>query len=119
MNQDRFETITRSLDTTGSRRELGRALAGGAVGALFGPGFGTFDADAKKQRHQKKKKPKFTTVTRTVRGPVTRTFKSTAPIAVPNTASVFARGNADPYPAVIDVTGFVNGVITDVNVTLQ
>src|SRR5688572_18508451 len=40
MNQDRFAGLTRSLDTTASRRDLGRALAGGALGTLAGSAFG-------------------------------------------------------------------------------
>jgi hypothetical protein len=77
-------------------------------------------AAAKGKKHKKKdKKPTFTTVTRTVRQPVTRTFTSTGPITIPNGAPGATQGNADRYPAAINVNGFANGVITDVNLTLH
>jgi hypothetical protein len=62
---------------------------------------------------KKKKKPKFTTVTRTVRETVTRTFSNPAAITTPSI------GNATLYPSRIAVSGLTNGVITDVNLTLN
>src|SRR5687768_6230703 len=117
MHQDRFETVTRSLDTTPSRRDLGRALAGGALGTLVGSAFGALAVDAKK--HRDKKKPKSKTITRTVRQSVTQTFTSTVPITIPKGAPTNLSGPADPYPSTIAVSGFSNGAITDVNLLLN
>ena len=47
------------------------------------------------------------------RGLVTRTFTSTQPITIVDDAL------ARPYPATIEVSGFSNGTITDVNLTLR
>ena len=84
---------------------------------------------AKGKKHKKKGKqndtttpvttPQFTTVTRTVRGPVTQTFRSTAPITIPAGAPGATKGNANPYPTTIDVSGFANGAITDVDLVLN
>jgi hypothetical protein len=63
--------------------------------------------------------PQFTTVARTVRQEVTQTFTSPQPITIPAGAPSSTIGPAGPYPAVIDVSGFANGVITDVNLTLH
>jgi hypothetical protein len=71
------------------------------------------DAKGKKHKH---KKPKFKTVTRTVRQPVTETFTSIAPITIPG----FPEGTApaSPYPTAIAVSDFSHGTITDVNLIL-
>src|SRR3712207_1694539 len=63
--------------------------------------------------------PQFTTVTRTVRQEVTRTFTSPHPVSIPAGAPGSTMGPAGPYPAIIDVSGFTNGVIRDVNLTLH
>jgi subtilisin-like proprotein convertase family protein len=79
----------------------------------------SFSAVAAKGKHHKKKdKPKFTTVARTVRQPVTQTFTSTEAITVPNGAPGTTKGPASPYPSAITVGGFSNGVITDVDLLL-
>ena len=114
MNQDRIDTPTRSPGATASRRDLGRALAGGGLGALVGSAFGALDADARK----KGKKRKTRTVTRAVRGSITRTFTSTGLITIPKDGSSSDKGPADPYPSTIEVSGFTNGVITDVDLLL-
>jgi hypothetical protein len=118
MKQDSIETFTRSPGATASRRDLGRALAGGALGTLVGSAFGALEADAKKKRDKKRKKLKSKTVTRTVRQSVTRTFTSTAPITIPSAAPGQINLPASPYPAAITISGFANGVITDVNLLL-
>ncbi len=115
MNQDHCETPTPSPGATTSRRDLGRALAGGALGVFFSSTFGALDAGAKKKRDKKKKKPQSKTVTRTVRQPVTQTFTSTAPLTIPFS---FEKGHANPYPATIAVSGLTHGTITDVNLIL-
>jgi len=56
MDHERLDIIARSLGAAGSRRGLGRAIAGGGLGALFGSAFGALDADAKKKAHKKKHK---------------------------------------------------------------
>ena len=68
---------------------------------------------AKGKHHKRHKKPE--TDTRTVRQPVTQTFTSTAPMTIPNGAPTTDKGPANPYPSAIAVSGFDNGVITDVN----
>jgi subtilisin-like proprotein convertase family protein len=120
VNQNRFDGLTRSLGATTSRRDAGRALAGGALGTLFGSAFSVLAVDGKRKRDKKKgKRQTTTTVTRTARGLVTRTFTSTGPITIPAGAPGTTKGNASPYPSVIEVSGFANGVITDVDLLLQ
>ena len=75
-------------------------------------------AVAKAKKHKKKDKPKFTTVARTVRQPVTQTFTSSEPMTVPNGAPGTTLGPASLYPSAITVAGFPNGVITDVDLLL-
>jgi hypothetical protein len=58
MDHARFDALTRSLGTAASRRTLGRALAGGGLGALVGSAFGALTVEAKKKRHKKKRKKK-------------------------------------------------------------
>ena len=55
MDHTHFDAITRSFGTA-SRRNLGRGLVGGGLGALLGSAFGALDVDAKKKRHKKKRK---------------------------------------------------------------
>jgi hypothetical protein len=75
---------------------------------------------AKGKKHKKQgKKRKTTTVTRTVRGPVTRTFTSSGLMTIPAGAPGTTKGNATPYPSAIEVSGLPNGVITDVDLLLQ
>src|SRR3954454_7000195 len=76
--------------------------------------------------HKHKKHPKQiltpqpSTVTRTVRQSVTQTFTNTGRIAIPDDSNMnkATKGKATPYPSSIDVSGFTNGVVTDVNLTL-
>ena len=99
------------------------------VTALRGPGganpssWHMNDVAAKGKKHKKPKQldsvPQFTTVTRTVRQPVTKTFTSTVPLTIPKGAPAVTTGAADPYPATIEVSGFANGRITDVNLILE
>jgi len=60
MNRNHFDALARSLGASASRRELGRTLAGGGLGALVASAFGTLDVDAKQKPKRKKtrKKPK-------------------------------------------------------------
>jgi subtilisin-like proprotein convertase family protein len=110
---------TRSSGAAISRRDVGRAVTCGGLGALFNSAFGALDADAKKKRDKKQgEKRKTMTVTRTVRGSITQTFSSTEVITVPNGAPGTTKGPASPYPSAIAVGGFPNGVITDVDLLL-
>jgi len=88
--------------------------------AETGPSQWSDVAVAAKGKKQKKKArpPQTTTITRTVRQPVTQTYTSTAPITIPNGAPGQNRIPASPYPAAITVSGFTNGAITDVNLIL-
>lgn len=66
-------------------------------------------AAKKKERKDKNVEAEFGTVRRTV----TRTFSSAGGITIPND------GTATPYPSTINVAGFSNGRITDVNLVLN
>jgi hypothetical protein len=57
--------------------------------------------------------------THIVRQTVTQTFTSAQPITIPNGAPNTEKGPANPYPATIDVSGFANGTVTDVNLILN
>jgi hypothetical protein len=70
-----------------------------------------------KDANRKRRQPRTTTITRTVRGPLTRTFTSSGPLAIP--AAGTGEGPASPYPSTIEVSGFTSGVITDVDLVLQ
>jgi hypothetical protein len=74
-------------------------------------------AAAKGKQHKKPRRPQTTTVTRTVRAPVTQTILGGDAITIPGAPGTTA-GPAGPYPATIDVSGFANGVITDVDLLL-
>jgi hypothetical protein len=71
--------------------------------------------DAKGKKHKKGKKPRY----KTVRQEVTRTFTNTETITIPGGGSGTIKGPASPYPSPIMVSGFSNGVITDVNLLLD
>jgi hypothetical protein len=76
----------------------------------------------KHKRHRKKQQrqeqqPDPTPLT--VRQTVTQTFTSAQLITIPNGAPAADKGKANPYPSTIDVTGFTNGTITDVNLVLN
>jgi subtilisin-like proprotein convertase family protein len=81
----------------------------------------------KKQKKSRKRNieqpaiPTPTPVTRITRGQVTQTFTSdnASSLLVPAGAPGTTKGNANPYPAVITVSGFANGAITDVDLVLQ
>jgi subtilisin-like proprotein convertase family protein len=107
MDSYRFDALTRSLTVAASRRGALATLLGGTLG-LLGPPI----AVAKKGKGHKGNKRKA----RIVRRPRTRTFANTAGIAIG------APGSPDsvvPYPSLIPVSGFANGVITDVNFSLN
>ena len=71
------------------------------------------------KKKPKKNKPKFKTVTRTVRQPVTQTFTNPATITHPASGEGAITGSpADPYPSTISVNGFVNGRILDIDLSL-
>ncbi len=73
----------------------------------------TAPALAAKKKDKKKAKPKFKTVTRTVRQPLTQSFSNAAGIAINDDTK------ASPYPSALNASGLANGVITDVNLTLN
>jgi hypothetical protein len=118
VDQIRFNAVTHSLTHLPSRRAVLRGLVGAGLGfsALAGVAFDTLDADARKKRD---KKQNSKSVTRTVRQSVTRTFTNAQPISIPNGAPGTTVGAASPSPSTIAVSGFANGVITDVNLTLH
>jgi hypothetical protein len=75
-------------------------------------------AKGKKKAKKNNRGPRTTTVQRAVRGPLTQTFLSTEKIAIPAGAPGTTKGSAHPYPSTIQVGGFANGVITDVDLLL-
>ena len=74
-------------------------------------------AEANK-RSKKNKKDKFKTVTTTVRQPLTQIFTNPALIDAPD-GDIDEVKPADLYPSQIEVAGFANGTILDVDVILQ
>jgi hypothetical protein len=71
------------------------------------------------ERRGGKKRPRFRTVTRTEREPLTQTFTNPALIDNPNGDVADEDKPADLYPSAIVVTGFRNGTIRDVDVILH
>ena len=75
-------------------------------------------AKGKKHKNGKKdREPRTRTVSRVVRGPLTQTFTDGGPFTIP--APSTTKGPAAPYPSAIEVSGFANGVVTDVDLVLQ
>ena len=117
-------TVTHSHDVNPrlsggtTRRAITRLLGSLALGASFAQ-LGLNETVAKGKHKKKKDTPKFTTVTKTVRQPLTQTFSNLDPITIPDGAPTKDRGPATPYPSTIDVAGFANGRILDVNLTLH
>jgi hypothetical protein len=116
----------RSLSESGTRRGLTRCLGGltlAAPFALYGPS--ATDGKGKRKKKRKKgrkgKKPTGLAILPTtgpVRKTVTRTFDNGNEIKIPAIGTTI--GPAAPYAtSYIEVTGFTNGRILDVNVTLQ
>jgi hypothetical protein len=126
VDQTHFNLTTRSLASSPSRRDVLRGLAG--AGLRLG-GLGLSETAEAKQRKKgkkhkntkkaKQKQPRYTTVTRTVRQPLTQTFTSTVPLTIPEGAPNITAGKAVPFPAAIEVSGYTNGTITDVNVIVE
>jgi hypothetical protein len=94
-----------------SRRGAFRLLGGGilATSTLLG----TAGIAARKKKKQKKRNRTPTPVVTTV----TRTFSDNGQIAIP--ALPNGIGPANPYPALIEVSGFTNAKIIDVDLTLR
>ena len=123
MDSNRFEHLTRTLSSTETRRGAVKTLAAASLGlGLTRLGMGGVRAGKKNKHKDKNKnkdkgkdtdkdkdKPTFTTV----RQPLTQTFSSSAAIAIPSS------GVAAPYPSSLAVSGFANGSITDVNLTVN
>jgi subtilisin-like proprotein convertase family protein len=115
--------LLQNLGARSTRRDVlgllrGTMVAGAvaALGAAFGARVSVEPVRAAKKK--RKKKPQPTTKTGTVRETITRTFSNPTPIAIPQGAPTTLSGSAFPYPSVITIGGFTNGVIRDVNVTL-
>jgi hypothetical protein len=107
----------RSLDLAASgmgphsRRGTLRLLAGGILAASGFLGAGDLTARKKKKKKKRNKTPKPVVTI------VTRTFSDNGQIAIP--AMPNGSGPANPYPALIEVSGFTNAKIIDVDLTLR
>src|SRR5215204_2179283 len=85
-----------------TRRAITRLLGGLALGApLALLGLNQATGKAKHKNKKKQDTPKTTTVTRTVRQPLTQTFRNSDPITIPAGKD---QGVASPYPSLMDVT---------------
>jgi len=125
MGIKRFDILTRSLTIACSRRGVLATVLVGALGLS-----GIAETAAKKGKGKKKKKhrgnssppppPQSPPPPPPPRGPLTRTFANPAAITIPGAGTGSSTGSpASPYPSTIEVSGFTNGVITDVNVSLN
>jgi hypothetical protein len=101
MDADHVDVLTRTLTRTLSRRVTLGGLAMGGMLALSP----ALDPRTGLARKGKRKKRKFKTVT--------RTFTNSAPIIIPEDDPT------TPYPSLIEVSGFTDGKILDVNITLH
>lgn len=101
MDADHVDVLTRTLTRPLSRRG---ALGGLAMGGMLvlSPGLAEH---AGLVRKGKRKRRTFRTVT--------RTFTNSAPITIPGPDPT------TPYPSLIEVSGFANGRILDINLTLH
>jgi subtilisin-like proprotein convertase family protein len=146
MDNGAFDTLARSLTTAGSRRVLLCTAVAAVLGLV---GRTDADAKRKPQRRRQQRQPNHDEVRATrhkkkkkkhgaanprppaslpspptnsppppppSRQRITRTFSNTGNILIPDVA---IPGTAAPYPSTIVVSGFVNGVITDVKVILR
>jgi hypothetical protein len=126
MDGNRLDTSIRSLSELCTRRGFTRFLGGLALTASLAV-YGPSAADSKGKRKKKRKKkrkgtnptgPTILAPTGPVRKTITRTFSNETKITIPGGGLTI--GPAAPYnTSFIEVTGFTNGRILDVNVTLQ
>jgi hypothetical protein len=125
----RLTTITPSSTRVPSRRDVLCSLLGAGIG--FGAMHLLDDVAAERKHRKKRNKNKQhkqhdqaqvpTTVTHTARQTVTKIFTNSRRITIPDDSDAPrpTAGKALPYPSAIHVSGFTNGVITDVNLTLN
>jgi hypothetical protein len=106
MDSHRPNAFTRRQAAPSSRRGVLSGAIGGFAALLAA--YRHIDVAAKKKK--KPKKPKTPPPTLTT---ITRTFANTGQITIPGA------GTANPYPSVIQVAGFDQGRIIDVDVTLR
>jgi subtilisin-like proprotein convertase family protein len=133
MDPTRCDSLTAGpLTTSGSRRVLlNAALA--SVLSLLGPTAATAMKKHKKHKRTKPTSPPASPPPSAShdpsptpgpnRGSMTRTFVNSAPIAIPD-GGVSGGGDvhgsrSNPYPSPIEVSGFTNGVISNVRVHLN
>src|SRR3954469_894929 len=113
------DDITSGPKAGTTRRAITRLLGGLALGAplaLLGLNETRGKGKSKPKHKKKQDTPNVTTVNNTVRQPLTQTFRNSDPITIPGDKD---QGVASPYPSLIDVTGFTNGRILDVNLTIH
>jgi len=117
MTETNSNDVTPGLSVGMTRRSITRLLGGLALGApLALLGLNESTGKGKRKKKQKKEFPKF----KTVRQPLTLTFRNPLRITIPMTDTGANTGSpADAYPSIIKVNGFTNGRILDVNLTLN
>jgi hypothetical protein len=104
----------------GATRRLITFLLGGL--ALLSPLVGSGPARGKGKKKKRKKKKNIAPIVPPPgpgRVPIALTFGNSSAITIPAGAPGTSTGKASPYPSVINVAGFANGRILDVNVTLH
>jgi hypothetical protein len=119
MDDDRFDDALRAVSHEFSRRGLLTGLTSLLL-AVTPFELGREDADARKKRKKKRRKKKNPgSSAPRGREVVTRIFTNASPIIIPAGAPGTTIGRANPYPSSIEVSGFTNGVIRDVDVFLN
>jgi hypothetical protein len=123
MDADRFDDALRAVSHEFSRRGLLTGLTSLLL-AVTPFELGREDADARKKRkkkRRKKRRKKKNPGSSAPRGRevITRIFTNASPIIIPAGAPGTTIGRANPYPSSIEVSGFTNGVIRDVDVFLN
>ena len=113
MDRERGDLL-RPRGDRATRRSFARLLGGLTLAAPLAAPLQSEVAGKRRKRRRKKRRK-----TGPARKIVTKTFTNPAPIVIPAGAPGVTMGQASPYPSVMNVAGFANGRILDVNVTLH
>jgi subtilisin-like proprotein convertase family protein len=133
MDDARFDTLARSLSDLRSRRGVLGLVSATTLGGLLAS-LGVTASEAQRKKKKKKKKTPAVSVpandpgtaaapppppTGPARTTITGIFANSAPITINPGDALSGATKASPYPAVVEVAGFTNGKILDVNLTLH